>query len=81
MQCINCASEINPGGMVCPFCHGNPIIFGSGPYYPSISPPDDVDHATSAGLIGAILLPVFPPVGGALLAGGILYGIWRAFKK
>jgi DNA-directed RNA polymerase subunit RPC12/RpoP len=32
MKCVNCQNEINPGGLVCPYCHFNPILFGVGPY-------------------------------------------------
>jgi Double zinc ribbon len=32
MQCVNCKNEIKSGGLVCPYCHTNPIIFGSTPY-------------------------------------------------
>ena len=32
MQCVNCRNEINLGGLICPYCHTDPIIFGSQPY-------------------------------------------------
>ena len=37
MRCVNCQNDVNLGGLVCPYCHGNPVIFGSGPYFPDLS--------------------------------------------
>jgi hypothetical protein len=77
MRCVNCQHEVNPGGMVCPYCHGNPILFGTGPPYPHLGPTSPL---LTVGLIGTILLPVFPVVGGVLLGGSVLYGLWKKVK-
>jgi hypothetical protein len=79
MRCVNCQNEVNPGGMVCPYCHGHPAIFGSGPYYPEIQPGPG-DCAVTAGILGVICLPVFPVVGVALLGGALIRGLWLKMR-
>src|SRR6516164_8622939 len=32
MKCVNCQADINPGGIVCPYCHFHPFLLGVGPY-------------------------------------------------
>jgi hypothetical protein len=84
-RCINCASEINVGAKVCPYCHLHPydasatepykgILGSSGPGPPHVDP-------LTVGVLGALMLPVFPVVGGVLLGGSILYGIWKRGRE
>jgi len=83
--CINCRQEIDARGMVCPFCHTNPYLFGSQPYSgidPNMFEGDGSPIALSVigGVLGAICLPAFPIVGGAIIGSSILYGIWWVIK-
>jgi hypothetical protein len=39
------------------------------------------DGPLTVGVLGAIMLPVFPVVGGVLLGGSILYGIWKRARE
>jgi hypothetical protein len=86
VQCVNCKNEINVGGMVCPYCHGDPLIFGSGPHFPN-SPP--IDPATDAalnigvlgGLAGAAVCFACPPIGLAILGVAGISTLWGLFNK
>jgi hypothetical protein len=51
--------------MVCPFCHCNPVWFGSQPYdgLKSINEPGPYAGEMTLGVLGAVFLPVLPPVG------------------
>jgi hypothetical protein len=64
MRCVNCGNDVN-GGPVCPYCHCHPIIYGSEPYQGLryANEPGPYGPEMSLGVLGAILLPVFPPVG------------------
>jgi hypothetical protein len=78
-KCIHCDSEINYGARLCPYCHLQPCNpWASEPYPPPIpaGDGDGVDPMT-VGLLGSLLLPVFPVVGGVLLGTSIVYGIWK----
>ncbi len=79
MQCVNCKNHIEPGGVVCPYCHFNPVLLGVGPYDGGgAEPPSCGDFAEyTTGMIGTVLLPVFPVVGGLLLGASVLYGFWK----
>jgi hypothetical protein len=85
MQCVNCKNEINVGGMVCPFCHCNPIVFGSEPYdgLNAINDPGPYDAEMTLGALGTVFLPVLPPVGFILwgLAGLSLVAKWCKNRK
>src|ERR1022692_361540 len=78
-QCVNCNGEINGSiSMVCPYCHTNPIIFGSQPYsgVGDLGPVDaGFNQSVFLGFIGAILIPTCPPVGLGLLGLGVVRGI------
>lgn len=75
MRCVNCRAEINNGGIVCPFCHYSPFLFGVGPYdggpngrpHPATQPGDAIGTAIAFGVLGAATVLFVPPVGIGLL--------------
>lgn len=76
MHCLNCGSEISTSSRVCPFCHLSPLDpYATQPYAHlqerSSGGPLQVDPLT-AGVLGAIMLPVLPIAGAALIGVGIL---------
>jgi hypothetical protein len=77
-RCLNCANEINYGARVCPHCHLSPYNpFATDPYP---APPEaDIDPLT-VGVLGGLLLPVLPVVGGLLLGGSVLCGLRKKVK-
>lgn len=85
MRCINCQNEINIGALVCPYCHTNPIIFGSQPYdgIKGIGEPCQHDPEMTLGVLGLIAMPVLPPVGFILwgIAGMSLVTKWWRRKN
>jgi hypothetical protein len=85
VQCVNCRNDINVGAMVCPYCHTNPILFGSEPYdgLKHINEPSPYDPEMTLGMLGAVFLPVLPPVGVVLwdMAGLSLASKWFKSRK
>jgi hypothetical protein len=85
VKCVNCHNEIDGAPMVCPFCHTNPIIFGSEPYdgLKHINNPGPYSPEITLGVLGAVFLPVLPPVSGVLwgLAGLSLVSKWWQRRK
>jgi len=81
-QCINCANDINYGARVCPYCHLSPYDpFATEPYPPPSISEGGIDPRTVGLLLGALMLPVFPVIGGVLLGGSILYGFWKRSRE
>jgi hypothetical protein len=85
MRCINCQNDINPGALVCPYCHTTPFVFGSQPYdgIKNIGEPSPHDPELTLGILGTIFLPVLPPVGVTLwgIAGLSLVTKWWKNRK
>jgi hypothetical protein len=85
MKCANCQSEINSGALVCPSCHTDPIFVGSQPYdgVKNAGQPSPHDPELTLGVIGTLLLPVFPVAGASLwgLAGLSLVAKWWKNRK
>jgi hypothetical protein len=76
LHCLNCGSEISTSARVCPYCHLSPYDpYATQPYAHmeerSSGGPLRVDPLT-AGVIGALMLPVFPIAGAAMIGVGIL---------
>ena len=80
-QCINCANEINFGAKVCPYCHLNPYDSSATEPYRGIADGGGDGALTVGVLLGALMLPVFPVIGGVLLGGSVLYGIWKRSRE
>lgn len=86
MQCVNCRNEVNGVPAVCPYCHGSPIFYGTGPHFPK-SPP--IDPASDAALnigvlgymVGGVALFSCPPLGLAILGGAAISTLSGLFKK
>ena len=84
MRCANCQNQINDIPLVCPYCHTNPMVFGSLPYDGVKSIGESGDGAEMLlGVLGLLTLPVLPPVGLALwgIAGLSLAAKWWQSKK
>ena len=83
MRCVNCQNEINVGGMVCPYCHGNPILFGTGPHFPEIQKGGASDTALSIGVLGGIAgiatCLSCPPLGITILGVAAVSTVWGLF--
>lgn len=77
IRCLNCDSEISTVARVCPYCHLSPYDpFAPQPYpemrrYEGRFPIDPM----AAGVLGVMMLPVFPIAGAIVLGVGILGGI------
>lgn len=79
-KCINCKNEINPGGIVCPYCHGNPMLFGDGPYIPPTEY-DPIAAGVTLGAIGGLVAAVASgPVGAIIITVAALRTIWGLIK-
>jgi hypothetical protein len=85
MQCVNCNNEIHGVPLVCPYCHTNPVWFGSQPYdgVKNIGQASPDDAAITLGVLGLVATPVLPPVGIILcgIAGLSLVSNWWRRKK
>lgn len=78
LHCLNCGSEISASARVCPYCHLSPLDpYATQPYAHMEERSGggsgrlEVDPLT-AGVLGAIMLPVLPIAGAALIGVGIL---------
>lgn len=83
MRCVNCQNEVNPGGMVCPYCHGNPIAVGSGPYYPKIEPCKNLEEKIGVFTLLASIpaTAICPPVGIAMFIGSVVWAMLPERKE